>query len=139
MKSDNPGLEVWESQTPATLTQGAPVQNTWYEILPGTANCIVYDAVVNIEDTNETLEVRVTIEGRIIPAEPFAAAHSTNHNCRRFANAINGTERVALVVASQQYAYLWEGKSVKLEVRKTTAAGVGDLTGIVTFGVKKHA
>ena len=38
-----------------------------------------------------------------------------------------------------QIPFIIEGKSVKVEVRKTTAAGAGNLTGIVAYGVLKHA
>lgn len=127
-----------EYQTPATLNQAAPVQNTWYTILDTTLYCRVWRIAVNVEDTNETLEVRITIDGEVIPSDGYNATHSTDYHIVLMPDAINRTDEIEFTSETRmEYAqgFLIEGHSVKVEVRKTTAAGVGNLTGIVMYGV----
>ena len=132
---------MFEFQTPATLNQAAPVQNTWYTILDTTKNVRIYDIAVNVEDTNETLEVQVTIDGQTIGANDEACTHSTQYFALMKLEAISRVCEMILVSEAVHddafKSFVLEGKSVKVEVRKTTAAGAGNLTGIVAYGVLK--
>ena len=122
---------IYEYQTPATLNQAAPVQNTWYTLLDTTTNARIYEIAINIEDDNETLEVQATIDGETMQAVSLAANHSTEHWCYKRASAIGQNDAIAITstdALNKQAAFILEGKSVKIEVRKTTAAGAGSLT-----------
>lgn len=128
---------IFEYQPPATLNQAAPVQNTWYDILPATAHVRVYKVAVNVEDTNETLEVQAIIDGKTIAADDQACTHSTNYNAYVVPNAIGRVDQIALTTSRVQEAIIFEGRSVQIQVRKTTAAGAGNLTAVVAYGVLK--
>lgn len=115
----------------ALLSQAAPVQNTWYTILD-TAYCAkLFGIAVSVADTGETLEVRMTVDGATVSGSQAALA---------------GTAYKALPYTTPTGLYLLmstsslingnetEGRSVKVEVRKTTAAGTGTITGCVNYG-----
>ena len=132
---------IWEYQTPATLNQATPVQNTWYTILE-TTNTRIYGLAINVEDANETLEVRATVDGETINASALAATHSTEYMVHVWPRAI--TQVLAMycnaVTATNLYqegSHILEGKSVKLEIRKTTATGAGNLMAIASYGQLK--
>ena len=131
-------LGVFEYQDPSTLNQGAPVQNTWYDIINET-NARVYSVAANVEDTNETLEVRSIIDGVTSGAGSIGAINSTEYRVRWSYSAIARTVSMALIAESadqavRRGAYLAEGKHVRIQVRKTTATGVGNLTGVAQWG-----
>jgi len=132
------GRIISEYQEPAVLNQAGPVQNTWYEILPATDNARIYQIYVNIEDDDETLEVRMTIDGEVLVGSN-ACTQSVSYSMDIFGDAITRTDSLEFDKVPADYvkmrAFLIEGKSVKIEVRKTTAAGSGNLTGIVMYGV----
>ena len=135
-------LGIFEYQTPATLDQSTPVQNTWYTLLDTTANVRLQDIAITIEDTNETLQCQITIDGETLEAGSLAATHSTIYEAYIKLNSIGRKEEVILIqndLIPQYRPFLIEGKSVKIEVRKTTAAGTGDLSCIATYGVLKDA
>ena len=130
---------MFEYQPPAVLNQAAPVQNQWYDILLTTAYVRVYLIAVNVEDVNETLECQVIIDGETIDSTPFAATESTDYNVYLSPDAINRSALLLMGtlpgVEERRPAFVVEGHSVRVRVRKTTAAGAGNLTGIVIFGV----
>jgi hypothetical protein len=135
---------MFEYQAPAVLNQAAPVNGTWYDILPATDYVRVYQIAVNVEDTDETLEVQAIIDGETIQADDLACTHSTIYYGIRYLQPINRTDQIALTTAStiqlfDAQAFILEGHNVQIQVRKTTAAGAGNLTGIVQYGVLKHA
>lgn len=133
-----PALGIWEYQTPATLLQVAPVQDQWYDILPETANVRVYRIAVNVEDVNETLEVQILIDGETMGASALAATHSTAYHAVLLPEPVSRTDLIFLhTTITDLAAFVIEGRSVQVQVRKTTAAGAGDLTGIVVYGVKR--
>ena len=116
--------QTFEHQPDAHLAQENPVQNTWYTVLDVTRDCKVYAVTVLVWTTNETLEVRVTIDGQVLVGS-IAASHTTyyyvHHQLYAAALAIDGN-----VFLLGKYAPI-EGRNVKVEVRKTTAAGSGIL------------
>ncbi len=132
-------LGIFEQQAPATLNKAVPVQNTWNQLLPATESCRVYALGINIEDANETLQVRITIDGIISTFIDITATHSTPYFIRREMNAITRTAGYAEQTTPVMTAFLCEGKSVSIEIRKTTAAGAGNLTAICEYGVLKDA
>jgi hypothetical protein len=137
-------LAMFEYQDPAVLNQPNPVQATDYTILDSTDFVRIYDICVNIEDTNETLKPTITIDGQTIQGSGVACTHSTNYYGYIYAHAINrldyvslGTRTAAQLLAKP--AFLIEGVNIKVEIQKTTNAGAGNLTGIITYGVLKDA
>lgn len=130
------GKRICRAQADAELNQAAPVQNTWYTILEQ-SNCRLYRVAVNIEDTNETLEVRFTVDDQTTTPVGVACNHSTTYHVYISADAINRNILTNLdtSAANIRFAFLIEGKNVKVEVRKTTAAGAGNLTGVALYGI----
>lgn len=134
-------LQIWEYQAPAVLNQAAPVQNTWYTLLDTTSNCRILEVVVNVEDANETLEVKITIDGETIQADDLAATHSTDYYAYIYNSGVTRLDYVKLIAYATEMpaaknAFMIEGRSIKIEIRKTTATGAGNLTGICTYAVK---
>ena len=131
--------EMFEYQAPATLNQASPVQNTWYDILATTGKVKIYQISVNIEDANEDLEVQAVIDGQTVPAVSWTATHSTNYYIRFSTSAI---ARTINLYGDTNAGILYqvfglEGHSVRIRVRKTSANGTGNLTGVVSYGVLK--
>jgi len=127
---------VPEYQTPATLSQAAAVQNTWYTILDTTENIRVYQVVGRILTTGEDLEVQITVDGETIACTGVSCvAGSTYYIIKQNAN---DADKFTLVVREDEemypQAYLIEGRSVKIEIRKTSANGAGTLLGLAQYG-----
>lgn len=140
---------MFEYQAPAVLNQAAPVQNSWYWILgTGTTggsittsveHCRVYKISVNVEDTNEDLELMIVIDGETLGGVAgVTATHSTDYYGYIRPYAVPRTDHAFLdttVNIPSLLAFVCEGHAVAVAVRKTTATGVGNLTGIVMYGV----
>ncbi len=124
---------TFEHQQDATLSQANPAKDTWYTGLDSKKNCRVYAVTVLVWTTNETLEVRVTIDGQVLVGS-VEAAHTTYYYVHHklyaaaaLALAIDGN-----VFLLGHYAPL-EGREVKVEVRKTTETGTGTLDARVVY------
>ena len=89
-----------EYQTPATLNQAAPVQNTWYDILPTTTNVRVWKVAVAVEDTNETLQVQIIIDGETIEGAAFPCNHSTSYIVALSPSGVLRVDRVSLLAVT---------------------------------------
>ena len=126
-----------EYQDPEVLNQANPVQNTWYDILDET-NCIVIDVAVNVEDANETLEVRIVVDGVTLPSNDLACTPSTSYFVTLKPDAINRINEVTLVGGAEKNdnynGFLIMGRDVQISVRKTTALGAGNLTAVASWG-----
>ena len=111
-------------QLDAVLAQESPVQNTWYTVLETSRDCKVYGVTALVWTTNETIEVRVTIDGNVLVGA-VDATHTTyyyvHHKLYAEGLAIDGNPFLL-----GKYAPL-EGRNIKIEIRKTTAAGSGTL------------
>jgi len=131
-------LGMFEYQPPAVLNQANPTQNEWYDILPPTDNVRVYSIAVNIEDTNEDIEVRVTVDGEVSLGAQVGTAHSTAYFIITVPEPITRTGTLQYTIIAEfirNKVFVVEGHTVQVEVRKTSAVGVGNLTGIVLYGV----
>jgi len=142
------GWQIHEYQLELTLDQATPVQNTWYpvvsvEVPTGVmSNALMYGIGAGVEDTNETIQFRITVDGQTITSSAFPATHSTNYYAFIDHRAIN--QDVAGYFSTNatsgvQSPYLLNGKSILVELRKTTATGTGNLVGIVTWGQLTNA
>lgn len=123
------GFKVPAHQADATLSQAAPVQNTYYTILDTSKNVKVYIIACSVADTGETLQVTITIDGQTYTGSQAAVA-GTLYSCfigRDGAIGFaSGNQNVAL------YAPL-TARSLKVQIKKTTAAGAGTITGRVIY------
>lgn len=119
-------------QAASSLTQAAPVQNTWYTILDTTTNFEGYIATIKVETADETLEVRWTIDGQVI-TKTNACTFGTTYYV--FLDATS--TQLGLTITSTNWNMgmraTLQARSMKVELRKTTAAGAGDLKGQVTY------
>jgi len=122
---------TFQHQAAAQLTQTNPVQNTWYTILDTTANVRLYSLVVRVDTTNETLEVRFTIDGLTI-SQTVDATAGTWYRPRINVDAPTYLEIDATYYLAHGYTFL-EARSLKIEVRKTTAAGTGTMYGRASY------
>lgn len=136
MKGDNPGdtVPVFKKER---QVHAAPIQNDYYDILSEKDICTVYGCAITIEDANETLQVRVTIDEEASNPANVAINHSTTYYLLGTLNSITGTWVYSLATTTALYQYpsfLFRGKKVRIEARKTTNLGAGDLASIVLYG-----
>jgi len=86
-----------------------------------------------IATTNETIEMRLTVDGNSITAVAAAYTADTTYYARisglTAGNIVNSTTLYNLMSNAPLF-----GRSVKLEIRKTTAAGAGNLSCRVFYG-----
>jgi hypothetical protein len=119
-------------QAIALLAQAAAVQNTWYTVLDTTLNCRVIGVCVAMSVAIETLQMRITIDGNILSGEQAAAVVGTiYHGILLQTNLAQNLTMTSTVPLTR--SFLLEGRSVKVEVRKTTAVGAGTLTASVVY------
>ncbi len=124
---------TFEHQPDATLSQSEPVKDTWYTVLDTKKNCRILGITVLVWTTNETLEVRVTIDGQVLVGS-VEASHTTYYyvHHKLYAAAASALAIDGNVFQPGHYAPL-EGREVKVEVRKTTEAGTGTLDARVVY------
>ncbi len=112
-----------------------PVQNV-YEDLLHLYNVRIGSMAICVEDTNETLQLRITIDGQPIEEDVIVANHSTNYYIVFQAYPINtppgwrfniGT---AANVMDNEKSHIVDARDILFELRKTTNAGVGVLKGV---------
>lgn len=123
--------KVFKHQPDVTLDQASPVQNTWYTVLDTTRNCRLYSVSVLVATTGETLEVRITVDGVTITGGIDATADTVYKAIWYFGTMV--ANQLYLATADPHHTFLLEGRSVKVEVRKTTANGTGNLKAKVTY------
>ena len=124
---------VVKIQSSADLVQAAPVQNTWYTALDTKRNCRVIGWTLVVADTNETIQMRITIDGVVLEHSGAGFVADTEYNIN-----LRSSITYDLINASSGglgHAFLLEGRSVKIEFRKTTATGVGTISSKVYYGL----
>jgi hypothetical protein len=121
---------TFQHQPDAVLSQVDPDQDQWYPILEETRECRLYSLTVLVWTTNETLEVRITIDGVVLPGS-VEATHTTYYYVHHqlYASGLTVDGNIFLL---GKYTPL-EGRNVKVEVRKTTDNGSGTLDARVVF------
>lgn len=119
------------------FSQAGAVQNTWYTALEG--RDIDVDAfAVGVTVADETLEIQVTIDGTTIScaagvdctfaADPYSNLPAIVVCTTGQAVITMGAKNAAVTSLDSGLPWL-KGKNVKIEVRKTTAAGASAVTG----------
>lgn len=134
----HPSKKGYRYQTPGQLNQANPTQNLFYPVLDE-LNCRVYALNIAVATANETLECRVTIDGVVVPAAALAAAFGINYVGYRFMDGTARTVNIGFATTTEANqlrgpAFLFEGDHVLIELRKTTALGVGALTAVAPWG-----
>lgn len=122
---------TFELQEDATLAQAPPVQNTWYTILDTTLNVRIYGVDIKVEDDNETLQVRITVDGQTKTGSKACTA-DTSYDVRF--PYTGGVLIIDSTIRMDYSTFMIEGRSVKIEIRKTTATGTGTLRGRAQYG-----
>lgn len=119
------------------VDQAAPVQNTWYTFLQD-RNIVLYALCARIATTGETLELRITIDGEVfissgvaVNANEFTGVQSVRYSlmgeASQYINCDASGGAKDVTNATNQLSYM-QGRSVKVECRKTTANGAGTLS-----------
>lgn len=113
------------------FTQAGAVQNTWYTAFQGyNVDFLMLGAGITV--ANETVEMRITVDGTVITQDAGVACIAGGNAFYNLANVFytaNGTDfytspGAAAAIVAGSVALLWaSGANVKIEVRKTTAAG----------------
>lgn len=126
-------LYLPKQQADAVLAQATPVQNTWYTVLDTTINCRVIIISTRIVTTAETLEIRLTLDGEVYIGS-IAATADQPYFPAFYGYSVTGSLLLLTTIDSSIYrSFLCEARSVKVEVRKTTATGTGTLCGKVIY------
>ena len=137
MGADYKHTVQFRPQEPQNLIQTAPVQNTWYEILAPTGR---YTRIIGITGeiliVNETIECRVIVDGVVFVTLGTGFAVGNIYSIYINETLLGNLEwGGAGVTYSQHRAFLIEGHDISVEIRKTTAAGAGNLLGKVLYAI----
>jgi hypothetical protein len=121
---------TFQHQPDQHLVQPTPEQNRWYPILDTTLNCRLYSVVILVWGANETLEVRITIDGQVLTGSIAATAVSYY-----WVYLLMYTSGFMMSGEHHSIGYdaPLEGRSVKVEMRKTTNAGTGTIEGYAIY------
>jgi len=134
MKKSRYEYPVPEYQPDAVLNQAAPVQDTWYTILDTTRNVRIVYGRFMVATTNETLEVRITVDGQVLVSSALAATADTSYYLNHTVDFWNPNDTgFTLAATNNLLAFVLEGRSIKIDMRKTTAAGAGNLVARVRY------
>lgn len=126
---------VFKHQADATLDQAAPVQNTYYTVLDTKYDVRIYAIYAAVAATGETLNVKITIDGQVLE-DPTgqAATAGTVYMIVKKLTANAAAPAIRFTSTDSGEPFLFEGHSVKVEIRKTTNAGAGNITARVIHG-----
>jgi len=126
-------LLTFQVQTEAALAQANPVQNTWYTVLDTTLNAKLFFVTAQIATTGEDINMKITIDGLTYTVSSVAFTAGTLYDAQiRAGNSAIFTATRPTPVFSGGF----EGRSVKVEIRKTTANGAGNLNSWVTYAAR---
>lgn len=122
-----------KAQAIATLNQAAPVQNTWYTILSEQKNCRLIGFGASVAVADETLEIRLTVDGVVFSTVALACTAGTVYYGYLSQNNVAQICGLSATEYTSFKTFIIEGRTVKLEIRKTTALGAGTLTAAVCY------
>lgn len=135
MKFKSAPPKQYVHQADATLSQANPGPTTWYTILDTTRNCRVLGGAISVATTGEDLLLRITIDGNVLEGSKAATAGTQYYMSITHDAAALYIEAGFTVVESR--VFFLEGKSIKIEMRKTTTNGTGTFTARVKYAVLK--
>jgi hypothetical protein len=132
INADHPA-HVFAMQAPVYLDQAAPVTNTWYTVID-VYNARLITTAMRVLVANETLELRLTVDGEVVVLTQ-AAVFGTHYNASYFPYSDNiNLYADASSNDPRTRSFLAEGRHIKVEVRKTTATGAGNLQASALYG-----
>lgn len=128
---------TFQQQSDAVLNQTSPEQNTWYTVLDTTNNISLIATHIAIITTGETLDAKITMDGKVYTITGIIATAATDiviyflsdYTGRYITSTSTSTFDKLIGYAKVPL----EARSVKMEVRKTTANGTGNLRAAVTY------
>lgn len=134
-KLDWSGL-AFKYQEAKIVNQENPTQNEYIELIDETGGIRVYQMAVLVEDTNETLQLNIEADGETIAGVPTVCTAGAAYNALLYPDPINNLSRVRLSTGAAELrkGFILEGHEVKIEVRKTTDDGNGDINGVIQWG-----
>lgn len=118
-----------ERQPEVILDQAAPVQNTWYTFLITTTDIRLYGGTFRVATANETIEIELTIDGVTLTSSTACTAN-TVYNLQ-MGHLISGTVLMPIsgtALEREALGFPYDGHSMQIRIRKTTATGAGTLT-----------
>jgi len=136
MKKSSYMPHVFEHQAPAILNQAAAIQDQWYTVLDTTRNVRIYVFYARMDTADETIEGRITVDGQTILVTAINLTAGTTYFARRAADPTAETLYWDNVMTQKETPFLLEGRSILIEIRKTTAAGANNLRALVAYGTK---
>lgn len=112
-------------QPDIVFSQANPVQNTWYTVMDTTPNVRLIRVGLYVDVVGENIELRITADATVLLAsEPESAGvhvYATFYADQQ--DALELTSSLAQILNP----FLLEARSLKIEIRKTTALGNGTL------------
>lgn len=130
-----PAPVEWRYQEVAWIAQAAAVQNTWYVVLAATGvYTYLHHVAINMTANNETLEIEVTIDGRVIVTQ--VAAVAGNIYQLMFNSNPSIVNDFSLQGEHIRNTLQLEGHNVQIRARKTTVVGAGTLNCKCQFAIE---
>jgi len=129
-----PGMAPPEMQPVLNFVQPAPVINIWYTVLDTERDPRLLKAVFRVLTTGESIQVRLIIDGQIWDSQAVAAVAGTWYYVMYSSSMPDYLYLTATTAMWAGYTFL-EGRSVQVQMRKTTANGAGDLEATLMRGL----
>ena len=113
----------------ATLSQSNATETTDYAVLATTPNVRIYSIYAEATDGGNitNLIVTVTIDGNTVKHIQGTVVSGTPYYCNRAAMKTAATQTMTDTDPSNGMAFLWEGRSVAVDVQATTDEGDNDI------------
>lgn len=125
---------TWKQQFPVETVQANPVIDTWYTLLDTSEDIRLIITSFYVATTGENLQVRLTMNGELFTGNAAACAPDT-----RFFMAFSGYNGLPEITGTDFMPYkpfIVENTGLKVEIRKTTANGTGNLIGLVSYATR---
>lgn len=127
--------QEWRHQVPVVLDQAAPVSNQWYTALNYTGRyTLIHSIRLLVLVANETLEMEIVIDGITELTAAFVATAGTTYNIGWGTFIPPASSFIIIGAISTSIGIV--GHNIRVRIRKTTAAGAGNLQCKVIHAVK---
>ena len=114
---------VWQYQADVVISQAAPVQNTWYNIMSAVKNVKIISIAVKVATADETLQLRINTDGQTNTPERAATAGGWY-----YLSNDQSAEAWNLSATAYYVPSVLEARTITLDIRKTTALGAGTIS-----------
>jgi hypothetical protein len=123
---------TFKQQATINVNQAAAVQNTWYTLMSTTNNVRLMLVGISMDTAVETIVLELTADGQVFTGTRGAAVIGTIYYA--IPNVTAGA--IALIDDGgipNYRAFMLEGRTISLRMRKTTNVGAGTLSGYVVY------